>query len=103
MTFQSKSRLSSVIRFKDIISKEISSHLVYKYTCSCCNTTYYGESERLFFVRASEHLSMTPLTGKRVKNPTKSAIFDQILLKDHDASFEDFTILLKETTNLSYT
>ena len=103
MTFQSKTRLSSVIRFKDIIPKEISSHLVYKYTCSCCNTTYYGESERLFFVRASEHLSMTPLTGKRVKNPTKSAIFDQILLKDHDASFEDFTILLKETTNLSYT
>ena len=39
---------------------------------------------------------MTPLTGKRVKNPKKSAIFDQILVKDHDASFEDFTILLKE-------
>ena len=36
---------------------------------------------------------MTPLTGKRIKNPKKSAIFDHIL---HDASFEDFTILLKE-------
>ena len=72
------------------------SHLVYKYTCSCCNTTYCGESERNFFVRASEHLGMTHLSGKRVKNLKKSAIFDQILLKDHDASFEDFTILLKE-------
>ena len=39
---------------------------------------------------------MTPLTGKRVKNPKKSAIFDHILLKGHDASFEDITILLKE-------
>ena len=39
---------------------------------------------------------MTSLTGKRVKNPKKSAIFDHILLKGHDASFEDFTILLKE-------
>ena len=36
------------------------------------------------------------LTGKRVKNPKKSAIFDHTLLKGHHASFEDFTILLKE-------
>ena len=69
---------------------------MYKFTCSCCNATYYGELERHFFVRASEHLSMTPLTGKRVKNPKKSAIFDHILLKGHDDSFEDFAILLKE-------
>ena len=68
--------------------------------CSCCNATYYGESVRHYFVRASEHLSMTLLTGKRVKNAKKSAIFDHILLKGHDASFEDFTILLKENNKL---
>ena len=96
IAFQSKTRLSSLFRFKDIMPKEISSHLVYKFTCSCCNATYYGESERLFFVRASEQLGMTHLTGKRVRNPKKSAIFDHILLNGHDASFEDFTILLKE-------
>ena len=56
ITFQSKIRLPSLFRFKDIILKEISSHLVYKFMCSCCNATYYGESERHFFVRASEHL-----------------------------------------------
>ena len=42
---------------------------------------------------------MTPLTGKRVKNPKKSVIFDHILLKGHDASFENFAILLKENNN----
>ena len=68
--------------------------------CSCCNATYYGESERHFFVRDSEHLGMTPLTGKRVKNPKKSAIFDRILLKGHDASFEELTIPLKENNKL---
>ena len=94
MTFQSKNKLSSLFYFKYIIPKEISSHLVYKF--SCCNANYYG-AERHFFVRASEHLRMTPLTGKRVKNPKKPAIFDHILLKRHDASFEDFTILLKES------
>ena len=40
---------------------------------------------------ASEYLGMTPLTGKQ-----KSAIFDHILIKGHDVSFEDFTILLDE-------
>ena len=96
IVFQSKTRLSSLFRFKDIIPKEISSHLVYKFTCSCCNAAYYGESERHFFVRASEYLDMTSLAGKQVRNPKKSAIFDHILLNGHDASFEDFTILLKE-------
>ena len=98
IVFQPKTRLCSPFCFKDIIPKEISSHLLYKFTCSCCNATYYGESERHFFVRASEHLGMTPITGKRVMNPKKSAIFDHILLNVHDASFEDFTILLKENS-----
>ena len=69
---------------------------MYKFTCSCCNATCYGESEKHLFVRASEHLGITSLTGKRVKNTKKSLIFDHILLKGHGANFEYFRILLKE-------
>ena len=65
--------------------------------CSCCNTTYYGQTQRHFFVRASEHLGITPLTGKFVKTPKKSAIFDHMLLDGHKASFDNFLILLKES------
>ena len=43
------------------------------------------------FVRASEHL-----TGKFVKTPKKSANFDDILLNNHEASFVNFAMLLKE-------
>ena len=50
-----------------------------------------------FFVRASEHLGITPLTGKFVKTPKKSAIFDHMLLDGHKASFDNFSILLKES------
>ena len=32
--------------------------------CNCCVATHYGESERHFFVRASKHLGMIPLTVK---------------------------------------
>ena len=48
-------------------------------------------------MRASEHLGVTPLTGKFVKTPKKSAIFDHMLLDGHKASFDNFLILLKES------
>ena len=71
IAFHSKTRLSILFPFKDIIPKEIRSQLVCKFTCSCCNATYYGESERHLIVRASEHLGMATLTEKRIKNPKK--------------------------------
>ena len=64
--------------------------------CSCCNTAYYGQTQRHFFVRASEHLGITPLSGKFVKTAKKSAIFDRMLLDGHKASCDNFSILLKE-------
>ena len=65
--------------------------------CSCCNETYYDQTQRHFFVRASEHLGITLLTGKFVKPPKKFAIFDHMLLDGHRASFNNFSILLKES------
>ena len=66
--FRSKTRLSRTFHFKDIIPKEISLNLVHKFMCSSYNTTCYGDSERHFFVRASEYLAMTSLTETWVKN-----------------------------------
>ena len=39
--------------------------------CSWCNTAYYGESHIPLLIKASEHLGMTPLTGKWIKIPEK--------------------------------
>ena len=38
-----------------------------------------------------------------MKSPKMTAIIDHILLKGHDASFEDFINLLNKTINLNYT
>ena len=95
--YQSKSRISNLFNFKDVVNTKLSSHIVYKFICSCCNATCYGQIQRHFFVRASEHLGIAPLTGKFVKTPKKSAIFDHILLNGHKVSFDNFLILLKES------
>ena len=43
-----------------------------------------------------ELLSITPLTGKFVKTPKKSTIFDHMLLDGHKASFDNFSILKRK-------
>ena len=47
-------------------------------------------------LRALEHLGIIPLKQKRVKNPQKSAIMDHPLLEDHNATYDDFSILIPE-------
>ena len=96
VVYQSKSRISNLLNFKDVVNTKLSSDILYKLLCSYCNATYYGQTERHIFVRASEHLVITPLIGKFVKTPTKSAIFEYMLLDGHKASFDNFPILLKE-------
>ena len=53
-------------------------------------------SEDIFYVRASQHLGIAPLTGKFGKRPKSYAIFDHILSDGHKACFDNFLILLKE-------
>ena len=96
IAFQSKIRLSSLFKFKESIPKYFRSHLIYKFSCSCCNATYYCETERHLFVQASEHLGITPLTQKQVKNLEKSAIMDHILLEEHNSTYDGLSIPIPE-------
>ena len=72
------------------------SNLVYKFNCSVGNDIYYGKTKQHFKVRTCEHLGITPLTGKKVKSPKESAVFDHIVHTGHDASFDDFVTLVKD-------
>ena len=71
VVYQSRNKIFNLFNFKDVVNTKLSSHNVYKFMCSCCNATCYGQTQRYFFVRASEHLGITP-------------------------SFENFSILFKE-------
>ena len=93
IAFQSKTRLSSLFKFEESILKYLRSHLIYKFRVVAAAQLIMG---KLIFVRASEYLGITPLTQKRLKNPKKSAIMDHILLEDHDATCDDFSILIPE-------
>ena len=75
-------------------------NLVYKFKCNFCNDIYYGKTIRHFKVRACEHLGITPLPGKKVKSPKESAVFNHNFHTGHNASFDDFETLVKESDEL---
>ena len=94
---KSTNRLSSLFRFKDVIPKELQSHLIYKFSCNGCNAIYYGKTEHRVNVRAGEHIGLSPLTRNRVKCK-ESAISDHLLLHENSNSgFNDFNILCHES------
>ena len=96
MILKSTNHLSLLFRFKDVIPKELRSHLVYKCLCSSCNATYYGKKERHLNVRSGEHIGLSPSTGNRVACKP-SAILDHLLLHEHNnSSFNDFSVLCCE-------
>ena len=102
VAYQSGSRISNLINFKGVVNNKLSSHNVYKFMCGCFNATYYGQTQRHFFVRASEHLGIIPLSRKFVQKLKKSAIFDHMFLDGHKANFDNFMKLFKESNLFNY-
>ena len=100
MVYQPKNRFVDVFNFKDVLNTMLSPHIVYKFMCPCCNTFYYGQTLRHYFVKTSGHVSITSFTSKFVKTPKKSAHIHHMLLDGHKASFNDYSILLKENNTL---
>ena len=93
--FKRQNKLAKAFRFKNRITKELTSGVVYKFQCGLCNEPYYGECVRHLNVRTGEHIRISPLTKKKVK-PKGSAASDHLLLCNHSPSFENFSVLTKE-------
>ena len=91
--FQSKNWLSSFFKFKASIPLYLCSNDIYKFQCSNCNITYYGETGRHLKVTTGEHIIESPLMGKKGNNNKKSSIKDHCLLSGHIYTFDNFTVL----------
>ena len=94
--FRSKCRLNTLFQFKDPLEKKICSGIIYHYTRSDCKVTYYGKTFRHFYTRAAEHMGISNLTRKRLKNVKQSAISDHLLQRNCAINFDDFSILTSD-------
>ena len=67
--FRPSCRFSNVFPCKDRISIALRSHVVYQFTCQCCSALYVGQTRRHIHTRISEHMKVSPLTGKNALSP----------------------------------
>ena len=93
--FKSKTRLGNNFHFQDQIPKDLNSGVVYKFQCGLCNESYYGECMRYLNVRIGKHIGISPLTRKPVK-PKNSSVAGHLLVSNHSAYYDDFSILTRE-------
>ena len=101
IVFMSPIRVKSFFTFKDKLPKMLLSGLAYQYKCGGCNATYYRKTKRHFKVRIREHLGISHLTEKKVKteNNKLTAIQEHLLCCNYCPSFEDFSILTRESND----
>ena len=101
IVFTSPVRVKTFLTFKDLLTKMLFLGLVYKYKCGGCNAIYYGKTKRHFKVRICEHLGISHLTEKKVKidNNKLTAIQEHLLCCNYSPSFEDFSILTRESND----
>jgi hypothetical protein len=97
--YRASTRLRTLFAFKDKIPSLLVSGIIYKFTCSRCNSTYIGETIRHSKRRFSEHLGVSALTGKPVPNPPPTRIRDHRLQCQCTPTIEDFEVIRRETTS----
>ena len=90
------SRLANNFHFKDQIHNNLTSGVVYKFQCGLGHESYHGECMRHLNVRIVEHIGISPLIKQHVK-PKNSSIADHLLFCNHLASYDDFSILTRES------
>ena len=79
--FRSSTRISSFFPFKDKVPKLMRSGVVYLFKCRCCSASYVGQTTRHLHTRISEHLGISPITGKPSSSPVMSSIFSHLLYR----------------------
>ena len=101
IVFTSPVRVKNFFTFKDKLPKMLLSVLVYQYKCGGCNAIYYGKTKRHFKVRICELLGISHLTEKSVKidNNKLTVIRELLLCCNYCPSFEDFSILTRESND----
>ena len=76
--FRSSTRISSFFPFKDKVPKFLRSGVVYLFKCRCCSASYVGQTTCHLHTSVSEHLRISPITGKPSSSPPMSSIFSHL-------------------------
>ena len=86
-------RLADLFQFKDRISRDVHSNVVYQYSCGSCPATYIGKTARHLRQRVCEHLGISARTGSALQVKIQSAIRDHSEQSGHPLHPDNFKII----------
>ena len=82
-----------MFRFNYRVPYNLVSGVVYEYTQSKCNSSYYSGIQRHLKFRSCEHIRISLFTFRETKPSKESSIRDHLLQPDNNLLFNEFTIL----------
>ena len=82
-----------ILSLQDKVPKYLRSSVVYLFKCRCCSHRMWVKPTRHLHTRISEHLGISPITGKHSANSAISSILSHTNTSGHPANFDDFEIL----------
>ena len=91
--FKTTSRLSHMFRFKDMVSPDLKSHVIYEFKCSTCTSGYIGETRVHFKTRNCQHLGISPFTEKPLSSCVNTAVTEHIKHNQCKSNLKDFKII----------
>ena len=94
--FKTQRRLSHFLKFKDIVSPDLNSHVIYHFKCPSCNAGYIGETRAHFKTRSSQHLGISEFSGKPISNGAPTTVTKHIKSNKCACSLSDFKVLCRE-------
>jgi hypothetical protein len=92
-------RVSNFFHIKDPTPTDSRSSIVYKFTCTSCQASYIGQTSRHLRQRIAEHMGVSHLTWKEMKNKVHSNIREHVKsCSGSSCSPENFKIFATGTT-----
>ena len=88
--FRTVEKIRTRFRVKDLIPIVLSSNVIYRYKCHCCDAMYIGKTCRHFGTREQ---NIPARTGKPIQPDANSAINRHYRETGHTLHYDNFTII----------
>jgi hypothetical protein len=94
LAYKTPKQIRELFKFKDQISSQLKSYVVYKINCRSCNACYIGKTIRHLRTRIEEHKN-----GIGSREEEVSSVYKHMLENNHEIDFENVEVLDSATND----
>ena len=100
LIFCNTNTIGNFLKQRTICNSDLSSNIVYLFTCLSCQAKYVGSTSRWLRDRIFEHRGRSTRTGRPLSHPSFSSVREHSQQHSHPFSSTDFSILASYSSRL---